>query len=53
MVTNYDSKINILITEPTIDDTITAYCLYAESVGRYDYRDDELEAILYEYRMDV
>ena len=42
-----------MITEPTIDDTITAYCLYAESVGRYDYRDDELETILYEYRMDA
>ena len=37
-----------IITEP-IDDTITAYCLYAESVGRYDGRDDELEAIIREY----
>ena len=42
-----------MITEPVIDDTVTAYCLYAESVGRYDYRDDELETILYEYRMDA
>ena len=37
-----------MVTEP-IDDTITAYCLYAESVGRYDGRDDELEAIIREY----